>query len=322
MSTAAVGAYAGSPPKRPGYWRLFGASAFAQLAGGVCLFGVVAVLSWTSVVGVNSGPNLLIYAPWVIDGPWALAASIGWAAFVSMLIGSILASRAMARSGATSSVLIWASVAIGGYVPWLVTASSAGRTGLSLFAMPAVLRVVAFDGDGQPRLLRPRFEIPRGIRVAALLGLAGALVAPFTLLHPLSVHGSGGAGGYLSTGDSGYLYRALPGEPAQVEVGLQVGLFPITVTGVRLVDVPRGVRVIRVVLGSDAPLLRSQPTTSAPVHVAARQLLWIGYAAALTRCPGQPVAITRIRLSYRELGLSLSQTVPLAGSNTFITCGD
>jgi hypothetical protein len=321
MSTAAVEAYAGPPRNGPGYWRLFGVSALAQLAGGVCLFVGVAVLSWTSLVGLNSGSNLLIYAPWVIDGPWGLVASIGWAALVSVLIGSILVARVEARFGVPSSrVLTWASVAMGGYLPWLLTATPTGRLGLSLFLMPAVLRLVAFDGSGQPRMLPPRFDIPRRFRFTALFCVAAVLVGPYALLHPLAVHGTGESGGSFTTTDSGYLYQAQAGQPVQAEVGLQVGVFPITVTAVRLVGLPRGVRLIRIALGSSPPLLRASLTAQLPGRVAARHSLWIGYAVALTRCPRQPLAITRIKLSYRELGLSLTQTVPLAASNTLLTC--
>ena len=320
MSTAAVGAYAGPPQKGPGYWRLFGASTFAQLAGGVCLFGIVAVLSWTSLVGVNSGSNLLIYAPWVIDGPWVLVASIGWAAIVSMLIGSILVGRVGTRFGAPPSrALTSASVAMAGYLPWLVTTAPTGRLWLSLLLMPAVLRLVAFDGSGQPRALPPRFAMPRRFRFAAVLCVVAGLVGPYALLHPLSVHGTGESSGNFTS--TGYLYQARPGRPVQAEVGLQVGVLPITVTGVRLVDVPHGIRVIKVALGSSPLLLSPAPTTDLPARVAARHSLWIGYAVALTRCPSQPLAITRIKLSYREVGLSLTQTVPLAGSDTLLTCG-
>ena len=320
MSTAAVDAYAGPSRNGAGYWRLFGASALAQLAGGVCLFAIVAVLSWTSLLGLNSGSNLLIYAPWVIDGPWVLVASIGWAALVSVLIGSFLVARVETRFGVPPSrVLTWASVAMGGYLPWLLTTTPKGRLGLSLFLMPAVLRLVAFGGSGQPRVLPPRFDIPRRSLFTALFCVAAVLVGPYALLHPLAVHGTGGGGSFTTT-DAGYLYQERLGQPLQAEVGLQVGVFPITVTGVRLVGLPRRIRLIRIALESSPLLLPTSATARLPARIAARQSLWIGYAVALTRCPSQPVAITRIKLSYRELGLSLTQTVPLAGSNTLLTC--
>jgi len=294
---------------------------FAQIAGGLCLFAGGALLSWTSLVGLGSGSNVSIYAPWVIDGPWAFVASIGWAALVVALIGSILRGRIKAHDGALlSSGLTLGSVAIGGYTPWLLSATPTGRLGLSLFLMPAVLRLVAFDGSGQPRVVPWRIELPRRLRVGALLCAAAALVGPYALLHPFAIHGSGQSGGTFTNTASGFLYSARPGEAVQAEAGLQLGLFPITVTDVRLVALPREIRVLRVTLGSNPPLL--QPTPHARLHarVGARHSLWIGYAVTLTRCPSQTAAITRIRISYRELGLSLTQTVPLAGSNTILSC--
>jgi hypothetical protein len=102
----------------------------------------------------------------------------------------------------------------------------------------------------------------------------------------------------------------------QAEVGLQVGVIPITVTGAHLVGLPNAVRVIRVSRGS-SPAPQSARFS---MRVGARHSFWIGYAVTLKRCPIQPVAVTRIKLSYRELGLSLTQTVPLAGSDTLLSC--
>ncbi|HEX4035818.1 MAG TPA: hypothetical protein VHX66_15340 [Solirubrobacteraceae bacterium] len=322
MGTAVAGeAYAGPPPKDPGYGRLFGPSVFALLFGTVCLFALVSALSLSTLVGVNSGTNLLLYEPWVIDGPWALAASVAWAALVSALIGSILVARVKTRVGVSlSRELCWASVAIGGYLPWLVTTSQTERLAFSLFLTPAVLRFVAFDGAAQPRRLPARIIRPRRYELAALLCVVVGVIGPYSLLHPLSVHGTGQSGGTLTNGESGSSYVVAPGEPVQAEVGLQAGIFPITVTGARLVGLPSDVRVIRVSRGSDPALLHQPQPARFSTHVAARHSLWFGYAVALKRCPIRPVAITRIRLSYRELGLSLTQTVPLAGSNTLLSC--
>ena len=322
MGTAVVGeAYAGPPAKTPGYWRLFGPSMFALFFGTIGLFAIVLVLSLTAIVGINSGTNLLLYAPWVIDGPWALAASVGWAALVSAMIGSILLGRVRTRIGVSlSRVLSWAAVAIGGYLPWLVTTSPTGRLGLSLLATPAALRFVAFDGAGRPRALPSSFYVPRRYRLAALLVVIAAIVGPYALLHPLSVHGSGESGGNFTDGDAGYAYTVRPGEPVQAELGLQTGAFPITVTGVRLVHLPSAVRVIRVSRGSSPALLHQPQSPRFSIRVAARDSFWIGYAVALRRCPSNPVAVTQLKVSYRELGLSLTQTVPLAGSNTLLSC--
>jgi len=43
---------------------------------------------------------------------------------------------------------------------------------------------------------------------------------------------------------------------------------------------------------------------------------WISAQVTLTRCPPTPVTLTAMRVSYREFGVSLSQTVPLDDSTT------
>ena len=322
MSTiVATPAAEGTPRQGPGYWRLFRSAAVAQLGAAVCLFGIVILLSLTGLVGLNSGDNLLIYAPWVIGGPWSLAASAGWAALLVALVSSILWSRLEDRLGAPlAHGLTMVSVAIGGYLPWLLTSSSRGRVGLSLFLMPAALRLVAFDASGEPRVMPARLRIRPRLRFAAWLCVPVFLVAPFALLHPLSVTGAGSSGGSFTNSNSGLVYHVRPGDPVQAETGLHVGLLPITVTGLRLVDVPSSVRVIRLTLGSNAAFLSPPSSLQLPARVAARNMLWFGYAIALRRCPSQPVGVTRVRVSYRELGVSLTQTVPLAGYNTLLSC--
>jgi hypothetical protein len=300
---------------------VFASAASAQIVGGFCLFVITVALSSTSLVGLNGGSNLLLYAPWVIDGTWALIASAGWAALVSTLIGAILWRGMRARLGVPCSLgLTVASVAVGGYAPWLLTSFPTARLGLSLLLTPAVVRLVAFDGSGQPRRLPACLDLPRRVRWAGLLYVALAVVAPYALLHPLAVHGSGESGGTFTSVDAGLLYQVRPGQPVQAEADLQAGVFPITVTGVRLVGLPQGLRVVRIALGSNVPLLRSARHGRFPVRVAARHSLWVGYAVALTHCPAQPVAITRLEISYHELGIPLTQTVPLAGFNTLLTC--
>lgn len=319
MSTAvAVSASAGPPRQRPGYWLLFRTAAVAQFAGGLCLFVLGALLSMTSLVGLNLS-NLSLYAPWVIDGPWAFAASIGWAALVTALIGSIVRERVEARAGAPPSrVLTMASVAIGGYGPWLLATTSGARLALCLLLMPAVLRLIAFDRSGQPRQLPHGIELSRRVLAMGLVCGAAAFVGPYAVLHPLRTYGSGGSAGDYT--NDGVLYHVRPGQTVQAEAGIQVGTFPITVTGVRLIGVPKEIRIVRVALGVSPPLLHPAPPAHLRARVAARHGLWIGYAIALTRCPSRQAAITQIRVSYRELGLSLTQTVSLNGSNTILSC--
>ena len=78
--------------------------------------------------------------------------------------------------------------------------------------------------------------------------------------------------------------------------------------------------MIRVSRGTSPALLHQPQSPRFSIRVAARDSFWIGYAVALRRCPSNPVAVTQLKVSYRELGLSLTQTVPLAGSNTLLSC--
>jgi hypothetical protein len=158
------------------------------------LFVVEVLVSLSALVGVASS-SFSIYAPWVIDGPWALVASIGWGVLVAALIGAILRERVAARTGVVVSPgLALVSVAIGGYAPWLLSASGNARIALSLLLVPAVLQLVAFDHRGAARRL-PRAVELSGRHLLATLGISAlVLVLPYSLLHPLSIHGYGGSG--------------------------------------------------------------------------------------------------------------------------------
>jgi hypothetical protein len=319
MSSAVVSAGSTVPPGRtPSYGRLFGSAAVAQIVGGMLLLYVGGMtLSLTRLVGVSSGQGLFIYAPWVVDGPWALAASIGWGALVAILIGSLLRARVERRLEVElSRALIVAAVGIGGYAPWLITSSDPGRPFLSLFLVPAVVRVLVFDSTARPRRLPVRFELS-GRRLLICVAVAVfALVLPYSSLHPFSVNGSGtsiGEGGGGSTTTA----TVSPSEEAWLAAGLQSGNLPLTVTGVRLIHGPD--LVISDVKSNGSPWPAPE-TSGVRIHVKARGELWIGYHVKLDACPTNPSGVTGIRITYTQLGMSLEQTVSLAGNDTLLTC--
>ncbi len=318
MSTAAVAIPVARGPTRPGYWFTFRGVFPGLVAGAGCLWVVCVVLSLSSLVGLSSS-SFAFYAPWVIDSPWSMAAMLGWGCLVSALAGSFVHRRMQRRTGVSlSRGLTLASVAAGGYAPWLVSTTPGGRVALSLLATPAILRVAAFERSGQPRQLPARVELSRRRVVALLLCSALALVMPFALLHPFALRGSGQSGsGSLVT--SGWLYDAPPGTRVRADAGLQTGLFPVTVTSVHLVGQMQALRVLRVAIGDNGPVPGAR-ARNLPVRIAAGDSVWISYTLALRYCPYPPASITRIRIGYRELGLALSQTVPLADGNTLLSC--
>jgi hypothetical protein len=332
MSTAAV--TVGAPlesGRRPGYWKLFASTAVSQLGAGLCLFVVVAALSAVSLVGANLN-DLSMYGPWVIDGPWPLVASLAWGTLVVGGVSAFVRRRLAAPR--PSRLLTMTAVAIAGYAPWLLVSSPGGRAGLSLALLPATLAVIGYDASGCPRRLpRALGSSTRALR-AALAIAALALIVPFTLLHPFAVQGTG-IGDTPATTGSGYLYSARPGRLVQQEVGLQGAEFPITVTRVQLLGNITPLRIVRVAPGSNPPVqvwVRVAPggpsPTSLPFHapprfpvrLGARHTLWIGWAVTLRHCPTEQASVTRIRISYRELGLALTQTVGLARNSTLLRC--
>jgi hypothetical protein len=322
MSTAvATAAVPRGGSGRPRYGTLFGSAAFAQIVGWLCLFVVSVLVSLSGIVGLSSG-RLSVYAPWVIDGPWSLLASIGWGVLVSAVIAAILRERVVACTAVpVSRGLTVVSVAIGGYAPWLLTASGPGRTVLSLLLVPAVLQLVAFEHSGGARALPRAVDLSGRHLVATLAISVLVLVLPYALLHPLAIRGSGQSGGNFTTNDSGFLYSVRPGQLVHAQSGIETGVLPITVTGVRPLASASDVRIVKVAIAGNVPL-SELPVASGGLALAvpARHLLWVGFAVRLTDCRSQAAGVTRIRISYRELGLSLSQTVPLAGSDTLLTC--
>jgi len=325
MSTAlpaAAGLPAAAPGTPPGSWRLVRATVPGLILGVIALWAIGIALSLTGLVYTAAGGGVSIFAPWVLDGPWSLAADAAWGALVCALLAAPVRERVRTRTGGApiSRVLTVASIAAGGYLPWLLTGASGARGALALLATPALLRAVAFERSGVPRRLPPALEL--GNRRLASLGAFGVLVliAPFALLHAIAIDGTSQSGNARST-SSGFLISVAPGHVVVAQSALRAGLVPITVTAVTPLTNSRIVRIVRVRLELGAPLIPSGSRLALPVRVGARRSLWVGFALTLRRCPfGTQTGITRIRVRYRELGISLTETVPLERSNVFLTC--
>jgi hypothetical protein len=318
MSTAtAVLEGTSHPGGRPRYSFTFRAVAVGLITGLAALWAICTVVSLLRVVGLSSPPGSTLYAPWVIDGPWSLAAVLAWGLLVSSLVAAFVGRRMQARTHTTvSRALMIVSVAAGGYGPWLLGTTVLARVVMSLLLTPAIVRVVVFEPSGQPRQLPARLELSAGRLAGLLLFAALVVVAPFALLHPFALRGSGESGG--ASVSAGWQYDVQPGQIVKAEAGLETGLFPVTVTAVRVLGQSRALRILSFTPGDNAPVTASG--AGLPMRIAAGQSLWVSYKLALRYCTDPPASITRIRVSYRELGLALTQTVPLAGSNTLVSC--
>jgi hypothetical protein len=296
----------------------------AQVCGSACLWLATSVFAWVALVRVNVS-GLSIYSPWIVDGAWSAAASVGWALLVVALIGSVVRASVQARTGGTlSRGLTLLAVAIGGYAPLVLTASSGPRIVVAAFVTPVLVQMLVFDDAGQPRRPSAGVELSRRWLAALVVVAAVVLVAPFAVLHPLlsftnlETPAFGSSPNPGSTATVGYGLRR--GEQVQVVTALKPGDASITVTAVRLLGTGDSLRVDRIVATVNTMPEPFARTHQPPIRLAAWQALWIRATLTLTRCPGRPVTLTAVRVSYREFGLSLSQTVPLDQSTTVLSC--
>jgi hypothetical protein len=311
---------AGSPrQRRPGYWQVLRGVLLGQVLGTVALTGVCWLLSALKLVGVGQHA-FAVFLPWRIEGLWSLAATLGWVVIICTLIGACVRDaverRTQARISLAACVL---AVALGGYGSMLLGGTSAGELLLAVLLTPAIVRLAAFDRYGTLRSSAWPIELHRRPIAIILAASALLLVAPYSVLHPFVADGDGGSGTQVQA-ESGtsYLYAVAVNQRVQVAVGLQGGRLPMTVTGVRLFGNTAALRITGVSLTPNEPRWRGG--FPPPVHLRAGESLWISYTVALRRCPAS-ASVDRVRLSYRVLGIDMSQTIiPL--HSTRLTCGE
>jgi hypothetical protein len=175
----------GNGGQRPDYWLVLRRVLLGQVAGSLSLLAIAAVLSWSSPASVDVS-YLSMYSPWLIDGAWSLAATVGWGLLVVALVGTVVRAAVQARTGGTlSRGLTFVAVAIGGYGPTVFDLSAAVRLTLSVTLTSAFVLGLVFERSGQPRRLPAAVELSRRRLAVALPIAAVVLVAPFALLHPL-----------------------------------------------------------------------------------------------------------------------------------------
>jgi hypothetical protein len=313
---------AGSPrQRRPGYWQVLRGVLLGQVLGTVALTGVCWLLSALKLVGVGQHA-FAVFLPWRIEGLWSLAAAVGWAVIICTLIGACVCNAMERRTETRISLGVCVfAVALGGYGSMLLGGTSAGELLLAVFLAPAVVRLAAFERDGAPR--RPAWPIDlRGRPTAVILAVAALLlVAPYSVLHPFAADGeSWGTQGQAEESSTSDLHAVVANQRVEAGVGLQGGRLPMTVTGVRLLGNIAALRITGVGLTPNEPAGSWPRGAAPPVHLRAGESLWISYTVALRRCPAS-ASVDRVRLSYRVLGIDMSQTViPL--HSTRLTCGE
>jgi hypothetical protein len=308
---------------RPGYWAVLRRVLVGQIAGSLCLFLITVAVSQTSLASVDVS-GMSIYAPWLIDGPWALAACAGWGLLVVALIGSIVRAQVGERAGVTlSRGLIFAAVAIGGYGPTLFDLGSGARVVATVTLTSLLVLVAGFERSGAPRTLPGAFELSRRTLALILFATAVVAVAPFAVLHPLRSFASMESGPLSSNPNiEGLVYHLGEGGHFKLASAMKPAHVPITVTGVNFVGAGGLLRVDRVTVMRNYPAwpwgVRHHPPL--PLHVGAGQALWVGARLTLTRCTTRTVRVSAVAVSYRELGLSLHQTVGLDQAVTVAAC--
>jgi hypothetical protein len=321
---ASLGAAGGG--RRPGYWLITRRVLLGQALGTVMLLAFAALLSSTSLITIDMS-SLSIYEPWIIDGPWSLLAALGWGLLVVTVVGSLVRAEVTRRTGVRlSRTLTLAAVALGGYAPTLLEETRGARVVLTVLATAALVRALAFAPDGSARVLPSRAEPTRRSLAALFLATTVAVVIPFAILHPLLSLGSIDNGAFSSAAnpsDAPALANLSPGGHLGFQTALKPEHFAITITAIQLVGAGGALRTDHRYLNVNSPYVGppfGPPALALPLHVAPAQAFWIDYRLTLTRCTRRPLELSAVRISYRELGLSLEQTVPLDQRLTIAPC--
>ncbi|HEY1775548.1 MAG TPA: hypothetical protein VGG41_05245 [Solirubrobacteraceae bacterium] len=313
----------GDGGRGPGYWLVLRRVLLGQVAGSLSLLAIATALSWSSLASVDVS-SLAMYSPWLIDGAWSLAATVGWGLLVVALVGTLVRAAVQARVGTTlSRGLTFLAVAVGGYAPTLLELSAPARLILTVTLTSALVLVLAFEQSGEPRRLPAAVELSRR-RLAVVLPIAAVvLVAPFALLHPLLSFASleRGAFGGNPNPQGQSVYHLRPGGGMELETAMKPGHLPITVTAVRVLGTDGLLRVDAVTVTANSPpdpFVHVAPKL--PLRVDAGHALWVSAKLTLVRCRARAFSISAVRVSYRALGLSLTQSVPLDQSLSIAAC--
>jgi hypothetical protein len=220
--------------------------------------------------------------------------------------------------------LTFLAVALGGYLPAAFALSSGVRLLASVLLTSALVLSLGFKRSGRPRRLPSAFELSRR-RLAVLLPLVAVFaVAPFAVLHPLLSFSSLERGAFSSNPNPPAQgpYSLARGGHLQISTAMKPGHVPIVVTAAKFLGTGGDVRADRLTLTVDEPPFPFRATGNHPLtlHVDAGQALWVSARLTLIKCVRSAVTVSAVRISYRELGFSLSQDVPLDQAPTVTGC--
>jgi hypothetical protein len=101
---------------------------------------------------------------------------------------------------------------------------------------------------------------------------------------------------------------------------MKPGHLPITLTGVKILGTDGLLRVDAVTVSANSPHEPSLRFSTLPLRVDAGHALWISAKLTLVRFRASAVTVSAVRVSYRALGLSLTQAVPLDQDTAIAGC--
>ena len=308
MSALADGrARAGTRPPR--YRSLLAATLAAQITTGLVLWAVQLPFALLGMAPSSVAASL--WLPWRIDGAWSALAVAGYVLVVCAVGGWMVAGR-VAHRGIARPAPAWAWLAFGaaGYGAMALGHTGGARLLLAIVLAPLTLRLCAYRGDGSLRAWPAPLESGRRGAVPALL-VAVALVLSYSAAHAFWQNGSGGVASATLR----------PGRTAVIDVGLHAIALPVRITGVAL-DGPGtaalGVARAAFTSAGSPPLLGDGPSVlpgpvarALPARLSAGTGAWLAIRIRLLSCPARGARIDAITLSYRVLGITTSQRIPL-----------
>lgn len=280
-----------APPGRPGWWRTTWALGLGWFLGYFVV--VLAVLPASLLAGVTpftDGPDH--GWPFVPAGPFALAADLGFAAFVLALM-TVVARSVLSAWVDQDVAPTWVALALGlgGLGPFFAGALSSRGTGGFLVALIAV-RYGAFDADGRarPGVLdafrgRRRAVARRMIVAVPVLGLV--LACAYGITNPVRAPASWSGAAEVVPGSR------TPARSFFLPLSPQ-GLGDVTVLAVRTAGDARS--RTRVLAAGEPAFDASSPPRGLPVSASSGVDLWL----SAPRCPALTIHVDRFDVRVRS----------------------
>lgn len=309
-------------PGRPAYWAVVRGTFWGQFFAVLLLMAASFALTVLGLVGTTT-KDLAFFWPWVIDGPWSLVASLGWAALVVAPIAWFVRFGVGDRTD-DRLAYGWAfvAVAVGGY--GALAAVDPGQGGalviLAVVATAGLVRGLAFERAGAVRRW-PLAPVSRRVLLVALTSIALVAVLPYAVLHPFHAGNAGGDNATSSSWrDGAPTYSVKPGKQIEVFAQLELGRLPVDVERVTAAGVT-GPLVVSAIDANRRETAYGAIPRTLPLTVPGRGELSLWLHLGLRGCPAaENASIDAVRVGYRTLGIRLTQTVRLDAPIT-LRCG-